>query len=180
MSRSIRCIALLCLLSLGQGAWAGGKVDDPSRYVTEQVTVGGLVEHRLVLGVAELRQFPPQQVGELPVVCQTGAELGTMEKLKGVLLRDILDKAAVVSRSHNDVKKMMVVATASDGYQVVFSWSELFNSPVGEGVVVFFEKNGLPLADDEGRIALISAKDLRTGPRHVKWLSGIEVRKVVE
>ncbi|MBK7252189.1 MAG: hypothetical protein IPI06_15355 [Gammaproteobacteria bacterium] len=75
---------------------------------------------------------------------------------------------------------MVVVATASDGYKAVFSWSELFNSPVGEGVLVFFEKDGMPLADDEGRIALISAKDLRTGPRHVKWLQGIEVRKIAD
>ena len=34
------------------------------------------------------------------------------------------------------------------------------------------------LGDDEGRIALISAKDIRTGPRHVKWLQSIEVRKI--
>jgi len=73
-----------------------------------------------------------------------------------------------------------VIASATDGYKVVFSWSEIFNSPVGEGVIVFFEKDGKPLADDEGRIALISSRDLRTGPRHVKWLSGIEVRKIVD
>ena len=38
----------------------------------------------------------------------------------------------------------------------------------------------VPLADDEGRIALISGKDIRTGPRHVKWLQSIEVRKIVD
>ena len=39
---------------------------------------------------------------------------------------------------------------------------------------------GQPLADDEGRIAMVSTKDTRTGPRHVKWLQGIEVRKIVD
>jgi hypothetical protein len=38
----------------------------------------------------------------------------------------------------------------------------------------------LPLGDQEGRIALISAKDTQTGPRHVNWLNGIEVRKIVD
>ena len=97
-----------------------------------------------------------------------------------MLLRDILEKAVIKAPAHNDVKKMAVVATASDGYKVVFSWSELFNSPLGDGVIVFFEKDGQPLADDEGRIALISGKDIRTGPRHVKWLQSIEVRKIVD
>jgi hypothetical protein len=32
-----------------------------------------------------------------------------------------------------------------------------------------------PLGDDEGRIALVSLKDARPGPRHVKWLSAIDV-----
>jgi len=168
------------LLSTAGQSIAGGKVDDPSKYVTERISVSGLVENSLKLRVEDLRKFPPQQVSEIPVVCQTGAELGKMENLKGVLLRDILEKASVVSQSHNDVKKMAVIATASDGYKVVFSWTEIFNSPIGDGVIVFFEKNGLPLADDEGRIALISARDIRTGPRHVKWLTGIEIRKIVE
>ena len=114
------------------------------------------------------------------MVCQSGANLGQLEHLKGVLLRDILEKAAVVSHSHNDVKKMAIIATASDGYKVIFSWTEVFNSPLGDGVIVFFEKDGKALGDDEGRIALVSTKDTRTGPRHVKWLQGIEVRKIVE
>lgn len=60
------------------------------------------------------------------------------------------------------------------------TWSELFNSPVGDGVLVYFEKDGVPLADNEGRIAMVSSKDLRPGPRHVKWLQSIEVRRGVE
>ena len=47
-------------------------------------------------------------------------------------------------------------------------------------MIVFYERDGLPLKDDEGRIAMVSAKDTRTGPRHVKWLNGIEVRKIVD
>ncbi len=156
------------------------EIPDTARFVTENVTVSGAVENPLTLSVADLREFPPQQVGEVPVVCQTGADRGKLQNLKGVLLRDILEKAKVVSHGHNDVKKMVIVAIASDDYKVVFSWSEVFNSPIGEGVVVFFEKDRLPLADDEGRIAMVSSKDIRTGPRHVKWLKAIEVRKIVD
>lgn len=161
-------------------ALAGGKVADPSPFVTTTLTVSGAVAHVLKLNVADLRQFPPQQVGTVPLVCQTGANVGKLENFTGVRLRDILEKAEIQAPEHNDVKKMAIIAGASDGYKVVFSWSEVFNSPIGDGVMVFFEKDGQPLADDEGRIALISSQDTRTGPRHVKWLNTIEVRKIVE
>ena len=157
-----------------------GEIANPTEFVTESVAISGAVEHPLKLSVDDLRKFPPKKVGEVPMVCQSGANLGQLEHLKGVLLRDILEKAVVVSHNHNDVKKMAIIATASDGYKVVFSWTEVFNSPMGDGVIVFFEKDGKALGDDEGRIAMVSTKDTRTGPRHVKWLQGIEVRKIVD
>lgn len=151
-----------------------------SSFVTEALTVSGLVQNELKLTVGDLRGFPPKQVVEFPMAWQAGRNRGKTEVLKGVLLRDIIEKAAVVSRHHNDVKKMAIVAIASDDYKVVFSWNEVFNSPVGDGVLVFFEKDGRPLADDEGRIAMVSSRDTRTGGRHVKWLQAIEVRKIAD
>lgn len=153
---------------------------DTRALVTTQIDVRGAVRQPLTLTVAELRQFPPQQVGEVPLVCQTGAKVGQLEHLKGVRLRDVLTRADIIAPGHNDVKQMVVIATASDDYRVVFSWSELFNSPLGDGVLVLFEKDGAPLGDDEGRIALISTQDTRTGPRHVKWLRTLEVRRLVD
>lgn len=180
MTYLLRHLLATIVLFVAGFAWAAEPPAGPAHFVTTRFTVDGAVENRLDLGVEDLAQFPPQQIGELPLVCQSGANLGQLEQLKGVRLRDILEKAVVKAPKHNDVKKMVVVAAASDGYKVVFSWSELFNSPLGEGVIVFFEKDGRPLADDEGRIALVSGKDIRTGPRHVKWLQRIEVRKIVD
>lgn len=177
---TLRALFVLFFMFITSLAYADEKVDDPSRYVTTQLSITGAVEHPLQLSVGDLRKFPPQKIHEIAMVCQSGANLGNKENLKGVLLKDILEKATVVTKEHNDVKKMVLIATASDGYKVVFSWTEVFNSSLGDGVIVFFEKEGLPLADDEGRIALISTKDTRTGPRHVKWLQSIEVRKIVE
>lgn len=180
MITQIRTLWIAAALVFCQQAFAHENATDLSKYVTESVTVSGAVEHKLVLRVDDLRKFPPQQVGEVPLICQTGANVGKLENFKGVLLRDILEKAIVISHDHNDVKKTIIIASASDDYKVVFSWSELFNSPVGEGVMVFFEKEGKPLADDEGRIAMISTKDIRTGPRHVKWLQSIQVKNIAD
>lgn len=180
MLKHIKLVLATAAIAWSCTGGAADKHDHSGQYLTEKVSVTGAVENSLNLTVGDLKAFPSQQVGNMPVVCQTGATTSTIESLKGVLLRDILEKATVISKAHNDVKKMVVIASASDGYKVVFSWTEIFNSPLGEGVLIFFEKNGLPLGEEEGRIALISAKDTRTGPRHVKWLSQIEVRKIVD
>ena len=160
--------------------WAADLKLDPSQYVTTQIRVEGAVEQPLTLDVPALRAFPAQQISELKLICQSGADRGTLQNFKGVLLRDVLAKATIKAPAHNEVKKMMVVATASDGYVALFSWNELFNSKLGDGVLVVFEQNGQGLGVEEGQIALVSTQDTRTGPRHVKWLKSLAVRKVVE
>jgi DMSO/TMAO reductase YedYZ molybdopterin-dependent catalytic subunit len=147
-------------------AIAGASAHDrPAGPVTTSVAVEGAVEHKLNLGVEALtKDFSAIQ----------------FDKYRGVRLRDVLNKAVVQAPDRHDVKKMVIIATASDGYKVVFSWSELFNSPLGDNVLVLFEKDGAPLGNEEGRIALISGSDLHTGPRHVKWLRSLEIRKIVD
>lgn len=159
---------------------AAHEVSSGSTFVTDKIQITGAVEHKLVLTVDDLKAFPLEDGGATVLTCQSGREIGVLEEISGVLLRDILSKAVVVAPAHNDVKKMVVIATASDGYKVVFSWSEIFNSPIGDGVIVYFEQQGKPLDDRSGRIALVSTKDIKTGPRRVKWLKEIEVRKIVE
>ncbi|VFT03974.1 putative oxidoreductase, molybdopterin binding protein [Pseudomonas aeruginosa] len=77
---------------------------------------------------------------------------------------------------HQDARRSYVVARSSrDGYAVVFSWGELYNSEAGDDILVAYQKNGLALDPGEGPLALVSTGDLRSGPRHVKWLDGLEV-----
>lgn len=175
------CVALAACLAGGVCVAADSLAVIPVQpTLAKQIFVSGQVQHPLTLGVPELLEFPSEQVSEVQLICQSGANKGQLENLKGVLLRDILTKAEVLAPGHNDVKKMIVVVSATDGYTVVFSWSEIFNSPVGDGVIVFFEKDKAPLADAEGPIALVSRLDTHTGPRHVRWLKSIEVRKVAD
>ena len=90
----------------------------------------------------------------------------------------MLNAARLTERDRLDLRKTIVVATASDGYKAVFSWAELFNTAIGDGVLIVYERDGKPLGDDEGRIALVSLKDTRPGPRHVKWLATVDVIRV--
>jgi cytochrome c551/c552 len=157
-----------------------GEIPGLMEFVTQRLSVTGAVEHPLDLSLEELRTLPASDVKEIALDSQSPAKAGKIEVFRGVLLRTLLEKAKVAAPGRHDLKKTVFVAKASDDYAVVFTWSEIFNTEVGDGVLVVFEKDGKPLAEDEGRIALISAKDIHRGARHVRWLKAIEVRKAAD
>lgn len=174
MTDLLRRLVLTALLAGAVSAHAHDSA--PPATPAARLAVSGVVEQTLSLSAEELRQFPADQMVELRLPSRDG---GT-SVLKGVRLRAVLERAKIRAADHNTVKKLAIIAAASDGYKVVFSWNELFNAELGESALVLFERDGKPLAPAEGPLALISGKDLRTGPRHVKWLQSIEVRQIVE
>jgi hypothetical protein len=63
----------------------------------------------------------------------------------GLPLRDDSTSAKPVEKQRHDPRRSIVVATASDGCQAVFSWAELLLSPIGDGALVLFERDGASL-----------------------------------
>ena len=173
MPRLFHPVLLTASLALACPAFAH---DAPPASPGRALTIAGGVERSLTLNVEDLRQRPSTELAELRVA----GKFGRKSVVRGVRLRDLLKEAGIVTRDHNTVKKLAIIASADDKYSVVFSWNELFNASAGENVLVLFERDGQPLPHAEGPLALLSADDLRTGPRHVKWLRAIEVRQVVE
>ncbi len=146
---------------------------------SERLAVAGAVRTPLELGVDELKAFPAATI-QTVTVTRRGDDRSSTSVVRGVLLTAVLERAGLAGSDHNEWKRTVVLATATDGYQVVFSWSELFNSDVGAGALVVFERDGQPLADREGRIALVSARDLAPGPRSVRSLMRLSVSVVNE
>jgi hypothetical protein len=94
-----------------------------------------------------------------------------------VRLRDVLERARPKVAGRGEPKTMAIVAGATDGGKVAVSWNEVFNTSVGDGVLVYFAKDGV-LSAEQGQIALVSLGDLRSGPHHVKWLRELEFRQL--
>ena len=146
-----------------------------------KLTVGGNVANPLALGVDDLTRQPVQTVEDVRQVRVAGATASggdQVRRYRGVLLRDVLAAAKPVEKERHDLRQSIVVVTATDGYKAVFSWAELLLSPIGDGVLMIFERDGAPLAPTEGPLALVSLRDTQPGPRHVKWLAKVELRKV--
>lgn len=157
-------------------SWSGATAAEAAPPVTTTITVAGNVAQSLSLSVVDLKRFPAHEFDYMPGRGAGHRSDGEpARRYKGCLLRDVLAAAKPVENEPRELRKSYVVATASDGYEVVFSWAELFVSPIGDSVFVVYERDGAPLPDDEGRIALIVVSD--AGPvRHVKWLKELTLR----
>jgi hypothetical protein len=147
--------------------------------VTTELEIAGEVNTSLTLSVDALRAIAHQSARNLPAAA-SNALAEPYREYSGVLLTQLLDKAGLRSERKDDWRRLYVVATASDGYKAVFSWGELFNSRIGRGLLVVYERAGKPIDDSEGRISLLSTEDDRMGPRHVRWLKRIEVRRIAD
>ena len=171
----------LCTAALLAGFLAAFAFAQAPGAVTTTLTVKGSVEREVTLSVDDLKRLPAQRIDDVRSVREASGTAGSGESVRhyvGCLLRDVLERAKPVERKRMDFRKSVVIATASDGYRAVFSWAELYLSPMGDGVLVVYERDGAALDDSEGRIALVSLKDARPGPRHVKWLQSVELRTI--
>ena len=165
------CAAIATTVAFAQSAPQGANT----------LQVRGNVERELALGISDLQGLAVQRVEDVRQIKMAGAtdKVGEQKRsYTGVLLRDVLASAKPVEKHRHDLRRSIVVATATDGYQAVFSWAELFLSPIGDGALVVFERDGAPLPESEGPLALVSLRDTQPGPRHVKWLQKVDIRRV--
>lgn len=108
----------------------------------------------------------------------TGRFLRKVGEYGGVLLRDLITQAGL-SKEPARFKRTVFIAVAQDGYTVTFSWHELFNTPVGEQVVVAYQCDNVPLSTADGAPILFSGADIVPAPRHMKRLKRV-IARVVE
>lgn len=148
---------------------------DSLKMVNHEIEVKGDVEFPLQLTVDSLKKMKVVTIDDFKVVCQSGEVKKDDKVCKGVLLKDILEKAKIRQKGHKD-RNFYIVARASDDYKATFSWAEIFNNPTGENTFILFEENGKPVKN--GEMIAICKNDIKTGPRHLYWLKSIEVYKV--
>ena len=149
--------------------------EDSVKFYAKELVVKGEVEFPLSLTVDSLKKMNVLALDSFNIVCQTGATTSENISFRGVLLKEILEKAKIIQHNHKD-RNFYIVARATDNYKATFSWAEIFNNPTGENIYVIFEENDLPIR--KGAFVLNTTNDIKTGPRHVYWLNSIEIYRV--
>lgn len=153
--RRILLLACLCAaLVYGQGA--------------QQITISGDIPSRLVLKSEDLAKMLRQTVS---VVEQDGAKV----EYEGVLLREILKRAGAPMDKELRGKALAsyVLATAHDGYQVVFTLAEVAPEFANEPILVADKRDGKRLFGYQGPFRLVCPND-KAGARSVRMLETLE------
>lgn len=157
--------------------YAQSSVPTTPRASTVLYLFGNAVQANSVLSVDDLRKLPDALQGSFT---QTRAAPTGEQKtnVRGVKLPALIERLGLNNLGKANWKTLLITCTATDDYRAIFTWPELINSPAGEGVLVLYERDGQPLNEREGLIALQTTGDFRLGARHVRNLLRIEVSAI--
>jgi hypothetical protein len=135
------------------------------------VEVTGAVKQALTLSADDLAKMPRAKVH----ASNNGIEI----VYEGVWLHDVLVKAGAAQGSELRGKALAsyVLASAQDGYQVVFSLAELDPAFVENQILLADTADGRPLFGEQGRFRLVASKD-KPGARSLRMLTKLEVVQV--
>jgi len=139
---------------------------------TAALRIGGNATTPLALSLADLKAMPRQT---LRVVNPHSKKTETYE---GVAMEYLLQKAGFPQGEKLRGKAMAtyVLATAADGYRVVFSLAEL-DAGVGDAnVIVADTLDGAPLGANEGPLKLVAPHDKRPA----RWIRMVKSLTVAE
>ncbi|WP_312362365.1 molybdopterin-binding protein [Sphingobacterium sp.] len=130
------------------------------------------------LTLKDLTKFDSHSVDSLRIYNHAGVYRSTLKGITGVSLKDILKNISFGEESPKVLSRYYIVCEAEDGYAVVFSWNELFNTAVGDSILVV---TGITEGVSEGEnsgLAVISPQDRATGRRYVKQLKQITIHRI--
>jgi len=162
---------LIFLLFVAYAGLAFGQ--DKFGPVTYQFSIGGKVKNPSVITMDSLAKYSIVPVGGMAVTDHTGALKHTDADLKGILLKDILSHTVIDAGSPHFYSGFYFTCIGSDGYKVVYSWNELFNTEIGNHVFIIMEKNAVTADKLPESIQMASMMDMKTGRRYLHNLAKI-------
>ena len=129
-------LAILLLL-LSTGAFAQETLKQ-----THSFGITGRVKKETMITMDSLNSYPLKTVGDIKVTNHLGEFKHQDDQLKGVLLKDILSHSELLASSPKLFSRFYFVCVGADGYKVVYSWNELFNTETGNHVFIIMKKTG--------------------------------------
>lgn len=140
----------------------------PAAAASATLAVAGDVSTPLTLSAADLKSFPRTHV-EMK-------DEGRTVVYEGVLVAEVLKKAGAPLGSdlRGNAMATYVLASASDGYQVLFSLAELDPAFTGNDVIIADTIDGKPLFAYQGPLRIVAPKDSRAA-RSIRMLQRLEV-----
>ena len=159
----MKSVFTIILLFIGLSVFGKDEV-----VATSSFKVTGLVSRETEIRINDLLHYKQD----------TLAGIDAKSKIKGVLLKTILDAVGITNVKHKEYGQVIIILTASDGYINTYTWNELYKTDVGNQVLIITEIDGKIISDMKDRILAFSMADIGSAARHLKGLSKIEIRKI--
>ena len=136
--------------------------------------VTGKVKKDRTFSFTDIRALPILDLGNLNTNCSPRRKEES-KNVKVVLLKTLLDSVRFDAESPRMLNQFYFKFVATDGYSLVYSFNEIYNTETGNHLFVVVEKDGMPLEDIENRILILTTSDLKQGARNMKHLEKIVV-----
>lgn len=128
---------------------------------------------KTIITNVDWEKYPQHTIDSIQITNHLKEYRSTIKNVKGVLLKDVLSRISFKEKSPKVLSEYYIVCIAKDGYKAVFSWNEIFNSAVGDHVMIIPETEGR----SKKGISILSPTDFATGRRYVKMLTTIALKK---
>jgi DMSO/TMAO reductase YedYZ molybdopterin-dependent catalytic subunit len=177
-----RCLGVLLLLGAlssmvvpmpGGGAFALQATPAPPSSAEASISMLGLIERPGPVTIADLQRLPHQTVD---VSFETIDGTSEQHTYTGVLLSDVVQLVGVTAEpgDRTPLLRRYLTVSAHDGYRVVISGGEIDPRFGNTPILLAWEKDGQPLAGDEGPLELVVPGDT-IASRYVWGVTEIEV-----
>lgn len=145
---------------------------------TDEIKISGRIKSEITIKASDLKSFPQQKIKDVKILNYRGEDKGTLKKLRGIPIVELLKKVEFEVDNERFLSEFYLIFEATDGYKVVFSWNEIFNSDVGKNAFIVTQKDGQSVENIGESIILLTPNDYKTGRRYVKNLAKIIVKRI--
>src|SRR6185295_15772245 len=133
---------------------------------TDRISLEGKVKTKLNFSLKDLDAFPSKHIDSIVIYNHLMEPRKTIRNIRGVLLKDLIDKAGIDNDNAKLLSEFYITCIASDNYKVVYSWNEVFNTANGDSIIIITEADGKKADQFSDRIAMLCAADKATGRRY--------------
>lgn len=167
----MRKIFIIILLFLTQQISAQKDIEP-----TDAFKITGRVKNEKTVALDDLKNYKSVTLNNINTSC-SAKQKEEAKEVKAVLLKDILDSVAFQYESPRMLNEYYFKFVASDGYTMVYSFNEIYNTQTGNNMYIVTQKDGRNIRDMETRILMLTTSDIKTGKRNIKGLANIVVCK---
>lgn len=145
---------------------------------TESISIGGTIKNPSTITIAQLDTFVKHKIPNQIIYNHKGEIKDTLTDMMGIPIINILASYQYIYEKPKELNEFYFVFSASDGYKVIFSWNEIYNTECGNSYYIVTDIENKHLNEIENWFLFIAAADLKPGRRYIKGLEKIEVKRI--